>query len=179
MVDKRTMHEPSIRIPLVICGPGVPRGKIVRQQVLTTDVAPSILDACNAPPLAKVQGRSWLKLVNEGDAQWRTAWFYEYNYEKQFPYTPNVRGIRTDRWKFIRYPHGDKSPDKHLPELYDLTNDPDELHNLAAAEEHAKTRDELATQLARLLAAEGMTPERDRMPLDQGVKSELPDQKIR
>ena len=57
---------------------------------------------------------------------WRNGWFYEYNYEKQFPYTPNVRGVRTDDWKYIRYPHGDGGPDRHLAELYDLKNDPEE-----------------------------------------------------
>ena len=59
----------------------------------------------------KIHGRSWVKLATKGDPDWRTAWFYHYNYEKQFPYTPNVRGVRTDDWKFIHYPHGDGKPD--------------------------------------------------------------------
>ena len=42
-------------------------------------------------------------MVSSGDEDWRTSWYYEYNYEKQFPYTPNVRALRTDRWKYIRY----------------------------------------------------------------------------
>ena len=179
MVDKRTMHEPSIRIPLIACGPGLPAGNVVDEQVLTIDVAPSLLDLCGAPPLGDIQGKSWKKLAAAGDPAWRKAWFYEYNYEKQFPYTPNIRGIRTEHWKFIRYPHGDGSPDKHLPELYNLVDDPGELHNLAAAPAHAAVRARLERQLAALLAAAGLTPDKDRMPLDEGVKSELPDAKIR
>ena len=58
--------------------------------------------------------------------------FYKYNYEKQFPYTPNIRGVRTDQWKYIHYPHGDGSADRHLAELYDLQADPDERKNLVA-----------------------------------------------
>ena len=54
MVDKRTMHEPSIRVPLVARGPGLPQGKVVSGQVLTEDVAPSILDLCGA---AAIEGR--------------------------------------------------------------------------------------------------------------------------
>jgi N-acetylglucosamine-6-sulfatase len=179
MVDKRTMHEPSIRIPVIARGPGLPKEKVVKGQVLAMDTAPSVLELCGAPPLPNVQGRSWVKLAHGRDPAWRTAWFYEYNYEKQFPYTPNVRGIRTDEWKFIRYPHGDGSPDRHTPELYNLRSDPGELRNLAQVKRHASTRRKLEQQLAALLAAEGLTPDKDAMPLDQGVKAQLPDQKIR
>jgi N-acetylglucosamine-6-sulfatase len=90
-----------------------------------------------------------------------------------------VRGLRTDEWKFIRYPHGDGTPDRHLPELYNLANDPGELHNLAALPQHATTRAKLEAQLAALLTAEGLTPDKDKMPLDQGIKPELPNQNIR
>jgi arylsulfatase A-like enzyme len=179
MVDKRTAHEPSIRIPVIARGPGLPAGKVVSGQVLAMDAAPSVLDLCSASPLEKIQGRSWKSLANGSDPSWRTAWFYEYNYEKQFPYTPNIRAIRTDEWKFARYPHGDGSPDKHLPELYNLKNDPGELKNLAADPNHGATRADLEKQLAALLAAEGLTPDKDKMPLDEGIKAQLPDQKIR
>ena len=179
MVDKRTMHEPSIRVPIIARGPGLPAGKVIAEQVLAMDTAPSVLDICGAPALEKIQGRSWKALASGGDPAWRKAWFYEYNYEKQFPYTPNIRGLRTAEWKFIRYPHGDGSPDKHLAELYHLTDDPGELHNLAESKEHAPVRKKLETDLADLLAAEGLTPEKDIMPLDEGIKAQLPDQKIR
>jgi N-acetylglucosamine-6-sulfatase len=179
MVDKRTMHEPSIRIPVIARGPGLPAGKVVSGQVLTEDVAPSILDRCGAPPLVGIHGRSWNTLVTAGDPAWRTEWLYEYNYEKQFPYTPNIRGIRTDRWKFMRYPHGDGSPDRHLPELYDLEADPDELVNLAADPAQAATRADLERRLASLLAGFGLDGGKDQMPIDEGIKGDLPDQKIR
>jgi N-acetylglucosamine-6-sulfatase len=179
MVDKRTMHEPSIRIPIIARGPGLPENRVVKGQVLAMDTAPSVLDLCGAPVLTNIQGRSWRMLTHGRDASWRKAWFYEYNYEKQFPYTPNVRGIRTDEWKFIRYPHGDSSPDKHLPELYNLRTDRGERRNLAAVAQHAATRRKLEQQLAALLAAEGLTPDQDKMPLDEGIKTALPDQKIR
>ena len=179
MVDKRTMHEPSIRIPIIARGPGLPAGKVVERQVVTEDIAPSVLDLCGAPLIAKTHGRSWKQLCNQGDPDWRTAWLYEYNYEKQFPYTPNIRGIRTDRFKFVHYPHGDGTADRHLPEMYDLAADPDERHNLAVDPAHATTRADLERQLADLLASFGLTPEKDTMPLDEGITSDLPDQKVR
>jgi N-acetylglucosamine-6-sulfatase len=117
MVDKRTAHEASQRIPIIMRPPGGnSSGKVVQEQVLTLDVGPSVLDYCGAPALEKTHGRSWKKLATTGsDKAWRKAWLYHYNYEKQFPYTPNVRAIRTDDWKFIHYPHGDGQPDRHLP----------------------------------------------------------------
>ncbi|HBB74899.1 MAG TPA: acetylglucosamine-6-sulfatase [Planctomycetaceae bacterium] len=179
MVDKRTMHEPSIRIPMIARGPGLPRGRVINSQVLTEDVAPSILDLCSARAIDGVDGRSFRRLCTDGDPGWRSAWLYEYNYEKQFPYTPNIRGIRTERWKLIRYPHGDGSPDRHRPELYDLREDPGELVNLAADPDHSATREELEQQLADLLATHGLTAGTDRMPLDEGIGQGLPDAKIR
>ena len=114
-----------------------------------------------------------------GDPDWRTSWFYEYNYEKQFPYTPNVRGVRTDEWKYIRYPHGDGSPDRHMAELYDLENDPEERHNLVRAADSSEVVSRLQAELARVMAVAGLTPETDRMPVDEGIKKELPAQNIR
>jgi N-acetylglucosamine-6-sulfatase len=180
MVDKRTMHEPSIRIPLVVRYPGLVKPaepKVVEQMVLTTDLAPSILEVCGAEPLKDIHGASWKKLVQSGDPQWRRSWYYEYNYEKQFPYTPNVRGVRTDDFKYVRYPTGDGSPDRHMAELYDLKNDPGETRNLIADARYAPKVEELKAELQRLIRATGVTE--DRMPLDEGIKTELPDQKIR
>jgi N-acetylglucosamine-6-sulfatase len=180
MVDKRTAHEPSIRIPIIARFPKLAAGaKVVSEQVLTVDMAPSLLELCGAGPISKPHGRSWVKLAQSGDPAWRKSWFYHYNYEKQFPYTPNVRAVRTDRWKYIRYPHGDGKADRHMAELYDLQNDPGETRNLIGKPEHQALIGELKSELAKLMAETGLTPETDKMPLDEGVKKELPDQKIR
>jgi N-acetylglucosamine-6-sulfatase len=145
--------------------------------VLTLDFAPSILDICGLPAPQKTHGASWKKLVGGDATGWRTSWYYEYNYEKQFPYTPNVRGVRTDCFKYIRYPHGDGKPDRHLAELYDLQADPDETINLVQQPEHAQTIAKLSDELDRLMIAADAVP--DRMPLDEGLKSGLPDKTIR
>ena len=179
MVDKRTMHEASIRIPLLMRFPKLNQGqpKRIAQQVLTVDIAPTLCELAEVAPLPNVHGRSMVKLINTQDPQWRTAWFYHYNYEKQFPYTPNIRGIRTDRWKLVRYPHGDGGPDRHLGELYDLQHDPQEAHNLIKLPEHQPLIAELTRQLQQLMADTGIV--QDSMPLDEGIKGELPDKAIR
>ena len=182
MVDKRTMHEPSIRIPLIVRYPGLTAAsapKSVESQVLTVDLAPSLLELCGAPVPEKLHGRSFVKLVQSGDPDWRKSWFYHYNYEKQFPYTPNVRGVRTDEWKYVHYPQGDGKPDRHMAELYNLKDDPEEMHNLIALPDLAWKVAELQAELTRVMAAAGLTPETDTMPLDEGIKTALPDAKIR
>jgi len=163
----------------VVRYPGlIEAGKVVDAQTLTLDFASTILEICEAPALPKTQGKSWKKLVSSGDEDWRTSWYYEYNYEKQFPYTPNVRALRTDRWKYIRYPHGDGSPDRHMAELYDLQNDPEESTNLIASGGREKLIARLSGELDRLIEqANHGRP--DHMPMDEGIKGELPDEKIR
>jgi len=180
MVDKRTAHEASLRIPLVVRYPKLvsPKyPKVIEAQTLTLDFAPTILEICGAEPLPKVQGMSWAKLLGGDDPNFRTSWYYEYNYEKQFPYTPNVRAIRTDDWKYIHYPHGDGSPDKHMAELYNLKTDVQESHNLANDPEYAGLVKKLRAELDQLIVAAGAVP--DTMPMDEGIKGELPDEKIR
>jgi N-acetylglucosamine-6-sulfatase len=160
--------------------PGLTRTpKVIDQQVLTVDMAPSLLELTGTSALPNIDGRSWVHLVRSGDPAWRTSWFYYYNYEKEFPYTPNVRGVRTDSWKYMHYPNGDGSPDRHMAELYDVAKDPDERVNLIADPAHADTLAGLKKELERLMAATGLTSGTDTMPIDAGIKTELPDQKIR
>jgi N-acetylglucosamine-6-sulfatase len=178
MIDKRTMHEESIRVPLLVRYPPVVKpGTVVKEMVLNIDLAPSIIEACGAEPLGNIHGRSWMPLLRGEPASWRTSWFYEYNYEKQFPYTPNVRGVRTDSWKYVHYPHGDGGPDRHKAELYNLEEDPGERKNLIDDPAYASKVEALQAELHRLMEATGALP--DNMPLDEGVKTELPEESIR
>ena len=182
MVDKRTMHEASIRIPLVVRYPSLiapEQSKIIEQQVLTVDIAPSLLELCGATPLKNVHGNSWVKLVQRGDPAWRKSWFYHYNYERPFPYTPNVRGIRTEQWKYVHYPHGDGSTDRHMAELYNIEFDPDERHNLIANPKYSVVVKQLQGDLVKLMKQTRLTAATDKMPLDEGIKSALPDLKLR
>lgn len=178
MIDKRSMHEDSIRVPLVARYPKlIHPGTVVEQQVLSIDLAPTVVDICNARPLENIHGRSWKPLLRGKTRSWRKAWLYEYNYEKQFPYTPNVRGVRTDAWKYVHYPHGDGGPDKHMAELYNLKKDPKELNNLIHDSRYADVVKKLQKELKRLLKDTGALP--DQMPIDEGVKTELPEKSIR
>jgi N-acetylglucosamine-6-sulfatase len=172
-VDKRTMYEESIRVPLLVRYPKlIAKPLVIQQMVLSVDLAPSILDICGAKPLENIHGMSWKKLLQGDTAGWRKSFHYEYNYEKEFPYTPNVRGVRTEEWKYIHYPHGDGKPDRHKAELYNLKDDPLEAKNLSDDPKHAGKVKELQEELRRLQKATGALP--DKMPLDEGIKNVLP-----
>jgi len=172
-VDKRTMYDESLRVPLVVRYPPlVPKPAVISEMVLNLDLAPSILDICGAKPLKDIDGQSWKPLLAGKTAGWRQSFLYFYNYEKEFPYTPNVRGVRTADWKYIHYPHGDGSPDRYQAELYHLTPDPLEVHNLIADPAAAGKLAELKNEHDRLMRRHKAVP--DHMPIDGGIINVLP-----
>ncbi len=138
--DKRLMYEPSIRVPFVLRWPaGIPAGTVLHPMVLNIDIAPTLLEIAGAPVPDHMQGRSFLPLLRGEPTPWREDWLYEYYEFPELGNIPPFRGIRTERHKYIHW--YSRSPQAH--ELYDLSEDPDELHNLAAVEGH----EELITQL--------------------------------
>ena len=170
-VDKRTMYEDSLRIPLLVRYPPLAKpGLVVSNLVLSLDLAPSVVDLAGAPRLRGIPGRSWKPLLEGKRVRWRESFLYEYNFEKQFPYTPNVRGIRTTDWKLIRYPHGDGGPDRFTAELYNLASDPLEQHNLIDDPAYARQRRRLEKDLDSLSREIGP----DRMPVYEGIINVLP-----
>ena len=177
-IDKRVMWEESIRIPLVARYPDLFRQqRAVDEMVLNIDMAPSILDICGAEPLSNAHGRSWKNVALGDPSGWRKSWYYEYNFEDEFPYTPNVRGVRTADWKYMHTPAGEGLPDKYPGELYNLKQDPHETRNLIDAPEAREKLAELKAELARLQQETGARP--DLMPINPVLKATPPAQSIR
>ena len=170
-VDKRTAYEESLRVPLLVRYPPLAKaGLVISNMVLNVDLAPSLIDLGNAEPLRNISGSSWKPFLRGWRPGWRTSFLYEYNFEKQFPYTPNVRAIRTPDWKYIRYPQGDGTPDRFTDELYHLSVDPMEQRNLVGEPGFRAQRDNLASELQRLSREMGA----DRMPIYEGITNVLP-----
>ena len=127
MYDKRFMHEPSIRTPMLIRYPRLVRaGSTANHMVLNTDIAPTFLELAGLEIPERIEGRSLVSLLKgEEPTSWRRDWLYEY-YEYPGPHNvPRNRGVRSEQYKLIHYY---EAPEEF--ELYDLKEDPGELHNL-------------------------------------------------
>ena len=128
LYDKRDAFEESIRVPMLAYAPGlIAPGTKVTQMIQNIDIAPTLLDLAGIEPpdSAAMDGRSFLPLLQGTSVPWRDALFYEYYWEWNFPATPTVFAIRTDRYKYIFY-QGVWDHDG----FYDLKTDPHERHNL-------------------------------------------------
>ena len=150
---KRSAHESSVHVPLIIQGPKFNRSRVVQELVGMVDITPTILDAVGAPIPTSMQGRSALPLV-EGNAEgWRNEVFIQ---TAEFMVS---RALRTEQWTYVvgvPKQHGQKPSDpadrytQHAPhnltggwtpaafsdhyaeyQLYDLYSDPHQLLNLA------------------------------------------------
>jgi arylsulfatase A-like enzyme len=155
---KELLYDASIRVPLIVFDPGAPdtfRGGRRTELVLNIDVAPTALDLAGAQVPATMQGRSLVPLVRGKRVAWREDFFCENNFCVPEQYYPMIEGVRTNRWKYVRYT--DVEPT--LEQLFDLDQDPNEVRNLADDEQGASTLAELRRRCDELCAeAAGGTP---------------------
>ncbi len=134
LIDKRHMYEESMRVPFLAWCPGMIKpGSVIEGLIQNIDIAPTILDLAGLEIPDRMDGKSFLPILRGKKTPWRDAAFYEYYWERNFPQTPTTHGLRTDRYKYIHY-HGIWDID----ELYDLKDDPEEMHNLIDSPEHQK-----------------------------------------
>jgi arylsulfatase A-like enzyme len=144
---KQFPYETSIRVPLEIRGPGIPKDQVREQMAANVDLAPTILKLAHASAGGPIDGRSLLPLIRNPDLypgrgivleNWCQT--DESCFDPANPQTPRYRGVRTDRYAYMRYPDGEQ-------ELYDLDRDPYELNSL---QNSAKYKPQLAA-LSKLL----------------------------
>jgi arylsulfatase A-like enzyme len=136
LADKWFMHDPSIRLPLLVVDPRLSqsrRGSTIDDALaLNIDIAPTLLDAAGLKSPSAMQGHTLLPVVRREASALRDDFFYEHLFEHAR--IPKSEGVRDSRWKYVRYL---VEPKVH-EELYDLQADPWEEHNLAAAENQQK-----------------------------------------
>lgn len=166
LIDKRNAYEESMRIPMLAYAPGfVEPGSAVEPLVRNIDIAPTVLELAGVSSSIEMEGTSFLSIL--GGESPRSAessdegreFLYEYYWEHAFPHTPTTFALRGDRYKYIYY-HGVWD----LNELYDLQNDPMEMHNLIRMPEYVPIANAMRNRLFdRLEEADAM-----RIPLRRG-----------
>lgn len=147
--ERRLAYEPSIHVPLIVRYPAMVKGGTEPQTLASNvDVAPTLLALGGVTVPATMHGRSLLPALGAGGSSIRDELLIEYYSDTEFPRLKGLgyKAVRTDRYKFIRY-----TELKGMDELYDLRNDPHELHNLLPNEVPAGVLADLTIRLDRLL----------------------------
>jgi N-acetylglucosamine-6-sulfatase len=151
LIDKRHFYEESAKVPLLVRWPEkLEGGSAIDSLVQNIDIAPTILEAAGLRLPTHMQGMSFSPLFAREEVPWRDRIFYEYYWEMDFPQTPTMFGVRTERYKYIRY-HGIWDTN----EFYDLETDPNEMYNLIDAPEHQARIEALANELYQWLESTG------------------------
>lgn len=144
---KRSCHDASIKIPLIMAGPGCNNSRAIPEFAQIVDVAPTILDLCGLEIPAGTEGTSLKKTMDGRAVQWKNEVFIQLSEYR------TGRAIRTDRWKYCAVDpsqEGNKhsfSEQYNEYQIYDLYSDPCELVNLAGRFEYT----EIAGSLRELL----------------------------
>ncbi len=123
LIGKQNMYEHSMRVPLIMTGPGIPADRRTDAMCYLFDVMPTLGALCGVPGPATSEGINLTPTLKNPAAPARST--------LMFAFRDIQRALRDDRWKLIRYPQVDRT------QLFDLRNDPEEITNLAAQPEHA------------------------------------------
>ena len=139
-------YEESIRVPMIVAGPGIPHGTD-SHLVLNIDLAPTILELAKIPIPKNMHGESLLRLLKSKNAKWRESFLYEAP-------TPSLGSqpllaLRTQRYKLVQTFDVNKPARVVFEELYDLQQDPKEMKNLASPPEYSTILQQLQSQLKR------------------------------
>ncbi|MDP6341912.1 MAG: sulfatase-like hydrolase/transferase, partial [Alphaproteobacteria bacterium] len=153
--EKELFHEEAARLPMIVYDPDPAadprRGAVDDRLVESIDLIPTFLDCLGADLQPhRLEGRSLLPLLRDGDGaiDWREAAFSEADYSFRqarltlglAPHQARAFMIRTADWKYIHY-------EGFRPQLFNLADDPGELHDLGEDPGHAGRRQELHERL--------------------------------
>jgi arylsulfatase A-like enzyme/acetyl esterase/lipase len=123
LIGKQNVYEHSLRVPLIVSGPGIPANQTTDAMCYLFDVMPTLGALCGVAAPKTSEGLDLTATLKNPATRARTAMI--------FAYRDVQRAFRDERWKLICYPRVDRT------QLFDLKNDPDETTNLADRPEHA------------------------------------------
>jgi arylsulfatase A-like enzyme len=161
LLGKQSVFEHSLRTPLVISGPGVPRGQSSFAFTYLLDLFPTLCEVCGVAAPDDLDGHSLRPLWTGERQEVRDSVF--------LPYLGVQRAVRDRRWKLIAY------PDQNHLQLFDLERDPDERVNLAEQPEQEATLIRLKSLMTRWQTQVGdqvTIPETNQPPLPIDLTAE-------
>jgi choline-sulfatase len=159
------IYEDTLHVPLLVAGPGVPAGKVIDTQVRSIDLLPTVVEFLGLPPNPAAQGVSLWPLIGQGKPVAGLGSNYAYVetlYPKTYMNWSELRGMRTDRWKFILAPR---------PELYDLEHDPQEKENVI--NRYPAEADHLEKKIWEVIGPPQSDQKLVYAPVDQQTRQEL------
>lgn len=140
---KSNMYEEAAGIPLILAGPDIPQNHVCDTPVSLLDAYPTIMQNCNLPVPEDFPGRSWLGIVNSPYDAGRSV-FSEYH----AAVSPSAAFmLRKSHYKLIYYVD-------YEPELFDLSNDPEEEHDVSNNPAYQPVLNELLAELRNMLDPE-------------------------
>jgi len=140
LLGKQSLYEHSMKVPILLAGPGVPKEKVTDALVYLFDLFPTLCGICSLPAPGGVDGKDLAPVIH-GKAKGVRSSLYT-------AYRNTVRAVRTDEWKLIRYPR------RNYTQLFNLKNDPLEIANLADNPEY---RDKVKEMMALLMEGYKLT----------------------
>jgi len=146
---KIRLYEEATRVPLLMRGPGVPRGRRVGELVANIDLASTVAAVAHARPGRVLDGRSLLSVAARPVGYpSRDILFENGPQDGRARRLPRYTAIRTARYVYAEHETGER-------ELYDLRRDPHQLRSRHASPAYAAVRAELARRLERLRRCAG------------------------
>lgn len=134
LLGKQNLYEHSMKVPLIISGPGIPKEKVSDAFVYLYDLFPTLAMLCILPKPVGVDGKDISPVIMGKSDGVRSSMFNVYR--------NTVRSVRDKEWKLIRYPERDYT------QLFNLRIDPLEINNLAANPANKSKVDEMMKLLA-------------------------------
>ncbi|MBC6366888.1 sulfatase-like hydrolase/transferase [Algoriphagus sp. AK58] len=143
LLGKQSLYEHSIKVPLIIQGPGIPKNKSFDAFAYIHDIYPTLAELAGLPKREDLDGKSLVPVIDGEQEEIREVMFNAYRH--------TVRSVRKENWKLIRYPERD------FTQLFDLATDPQEMTNLADDPSLAETKNELISLLEKSQSSAGDT----------------------
>ncbi len=137
LMGKQSNYEHSIRVPLILSGPGIPAGQRSEAFCYLLDIYPTLCELIGAAIPDSVEGKSLVPALQDPQAKIRELMHYAY--------TDKHRAVRDAQYKLIEY----VVEGKRTTQLFDWHEDPWELNNLAEDASCADTVARLRQELRR------------------------------